>query len=139
VILAFPRGKSAAPTTSTPIEGPARLEVEASVERRQVGASPENLDVRVIFGEDAEWLRIGLYYPHTSTGVPEAEAFAPNLNGPRRRKGQRTTLPLPLREGLKPGCYRVEAEPCGPGAVCGKSAVAMYKLRLPQGTPCQGP
>jgi len=109
------------------------------VEKRQMAAKVDGLEVHAVFGEDAEWLRIGLYYPDDAIGEPEMEAFAPNLYGPRWRKGQRTTQTLPLRDGIKPGCYRLEVEACGPGGVCGRSAAAKLRLSLPDGGKCQGP
>jgi hypothetical protein len=140
VPLALPRDPNAGKPVLVPVgalQGSAQIDVEVSMERRAIAADADALEVRVVFGEDAEWLRIGLVSLADPT-APEMQAFVPGPGGAPWRKKARTRQPLPLREGIKPGCYRLEVEPCGPGKVCGGSDPATLLLQLPSGEKCKG-
>jgi Caspase domain len=139
VALAWPRLPGARSVT-TPVQvdaagvGSALADVDASVVAdRQIQAHGEEVgtkvEVRVLFAEDTDWLRIGVYYPETATEAPSPEAFYPNTSGPQWRKGQRVTIPVPL-DGLDHGTYRIWVEPCEAGKVCGKQAAAKFTVKL---------
>jgi hypothetical protein len=139
IALAWPRPAGSPKAVSTPLaitqgSGGAELaEVVASLVRdRQIPAKGEvigdQLEVRGVFAEDTDWLRIGVHDPAAEQAMPNPELFAQN-GGQPWKKDQRFFLRIPL-EGLKHGTYRVEVEPCGANKVCGRQAAKKFPITL---------
>jgi hypothetical protein len=97
-------------------------------DNRTEGAKTDRkLVVNVHFMDDADMLRVALYYPPGSkTARPNPEEFAPV----HARANTSAEVVVPLR-GLAPGKYRVVVQPCGPGKACGNEPPKEFLLDLP--------
>jgi len=114
----------------------------AEVERRQAHAegkvmrdkagTPRTIEVDVVLSEDAESLRLAVYYlPDHKRGDRAAIEMVKNSpDGPQFRKGVPVRMAIPLYEGLTPGTYEVAVEPCEAGGICGKETPATLQVVL---------
>ncbi|MFT3766224.1 MAG: caspase family protein [Minicystis sp.] len=138
VILAYPRDPAHRRDTialapAGAASGTGLAEVDATLETRS-GVEATALVVRARFAEDADWVRVTLLRVQGNEARPALQMLAPGVA--QFRKGQRTTLRVPLREALGAGCYRAEVEACAPGAACGAGAPVKLDVRLPDGGKC---
>ncbi|WP_441292824.1 caspase family protein [Sorangium sp. KYC3313] len=133
--LAWPlRGAAEAPAVMASEEAAASGSTLARVKATVVGTRQltafgrridGTLEVEIAFGQDTEFVRIGVYAVDKAPPAARPEVFAP---GPWKG-GQVQRLRVPLKDH-EPGEYRVEVEPCRAGTACGHEPASTFRIPL---------